>query len=37
MFLKNVRILNFFFHYAMSAFGSVILKLFKMGFFALSF
>ncbi|EMH46696.1 hypothetical protein HMPREF1437_00981 [Helicobacter pylori HP116Bi] len=36
MFLKSVRILNFFnfiFHYAIGIFGSAILKLFKNGLF----
>ncbi|EJC00178.1 putative membrane protein [Helicobacter pylori Hp P-2b] len=33
MFLKSVGILNFFFYCTMGIFGSVILKLFKMGFF----
>ncbi|NHB16626.1 hypothetical protein EWZ74_04870 [Helicobacter pylori] len=35
MFLKSVRILNFFFYHAMGVFGFVILKLLflKMGFF----
>ncbi|EMH43721.1 hypothetical protein HMPREF1430_00673 [Helicobacter pylori GAM96Ai] len=33
MFLKSVRILNFFFYCAMGIFGSVILKLFKNGIF----
>ncbi|QQW70563.1 hypothetical protein [Helicobacter pylori] len=38
MFLKSVRILNFF-HYAMGIFGSVILKLLflKTGFYLLCF
>ncbi|EMH26008.1 hypothetical protein HMPREF1420_00472 [Helicobacter pylori GAM264Ai] len=37
MFLKSVRILNFFFYCTMGIFGSVILKLLflRMGFFAL--
>ncbi|KHL77655.1 membrane protein [Helicobacter pylori] len=36
MFLKSVGILNFF-YYATGIFGSAILKLFKMGFFALRY